>query len=212
MPQLDRVDLHIRAERLVARAHEALSEPRDRAALRRGLGYPPSHPQVRDSYRIVDRYLPERARPATERAFYTVAALIAAQPRNARDQDEEQTATDVAAPDGAQPAPEKVEEPARAARVNLGMTMALAVNDGKLKSTTTEARLHLLCRQDVNGIHRHLPRLIAHLRADLVPVSWVDLLIDLIRWERHRDEVARQWLRSYHRTVKDNPSEEGEAE
>lgn len=76
--------------------------PRDRAALRRTLGRDPADPRVRPAHGIVTRYLPDPDSPETgsprgpapseaeslavEWAFYTVAALIAAQTRDARDQ------------------------------------------------------------------------------------------------------------------------------
>jgi CRISPR type I-E-associated protein CasB/Cse2 len=50
-------------------------------------------------------------------------------------------------------------------------------------------------------VHRHLPRLIAHLRADLVAVDWVVLAEDLARWDIERDRVAKEWLQSFHRTL-----------
>jgi hypothetical protein len=59
----------------------------------------------------------------------------------------------------------------------------------------------VICRQQVDGVHRHLPRLIGHLRADLIPVAWVPLTVDLARWGRYPDQVGKRWLQDYYRTV-----------
>ncbi|MFD6104232.1 type I-E CRISPR-associated protein Cse2/CasB [Nocardia salmonicida] len=66
----------------------------DRADLRRSLRLTPEDPQTRRSHRIVAPYLPQNPDPATERAFYAIAAMIAAQPRAARDQDDQADTTE----------------------------------------------------------------------------------------------------------------------
>jgi CRISPR type I-E-associated protein CasB/Cse2 len=201
-PQHERSDeLTGRAAALVERVHRTLHTPGDRAALRRGLGQPPEHPNVRASHRIVATFVRDSDSLATERAFYAVASLIAAQPRKARD--DSLTDTDEAAenePAGTAAATE-LPAPRRPRHTNLGATLAQAVNSRILSEQTTEARLHLLCRQNLDGLHRHLPRLIAHLRADLVPIDWVQLTLDLARWPIEGDRVAKRWLQAFHRTI-----------
>jgi CRISPR system Cascade subunit CasB len=63
-----------------------------------------------------------------------------------------------------------------------------------------DARLQLLARQDLNGLHRQLPRLVLHLRADLVRIDWPVLVRDLARWGRDPRQVAKEWMQSYYRT------------
>jgi CRISPR system Cascade subunit CasB len=197
-----------RAERLVARVHNKLDVPADRAALRRGLGQSPEHPSVRACHAIVADLVDEHDDRATERAFYTVAALIAAQSRQARD-DSKADPTKEAGDEPADGANARATDPA-ATRArpapNLGATLASALNDHKLSVSeeTTEARLHLLCRQNLDGLHRHLPRLVTHLRAELVPIDWVQLIVDLSRWNTTGDLVAKQWLQAFHRTLATN--------
>lgn len=217
------------AERLVADVQKA--DPARRAALRRGIGHPPQHSSVRAAHAIVARHLPRGADDSTEWALYAVAALIAAQPRPARDQDSATTSDRSAAADSAAAAsgePTVTNEPLgsrvgaditadadtdpvlvtetahrKPAHINLGATLAAAVLTGRLKADTTEARLHLLCRQDLAGLHRHLPRLSAHLRSSQkpVPIDWVTLIADLAQWGPQRDLIAKQWLQSYYRAI-----------
>jgi CRISPR system Cascade subunit CasB len=198
--------LHRQATKLVGAAVKTLTHPdkRRRVALRRALGRSPEDPAVRAAHMVIAPVLPKRCDEATERAFYSVASMIAAQPRDARDEttgvndddDEPEQETQERAP------AEEVEEAEEAEeQESLGATLGRAVALGKLREDTTESRLHLMCRQDVSGIHRHLPRLIATLRADLLPVGWVRLTIDLSRWGRERDLVTKRWLQEYYRTL-----------
>ncbi|MBX6356499.1 MAG: type I-E CRISPR-associated protein Cse2/CasB [Micromonosporaceae bacterium] len=231
--------------------NETLEQPADRSALRRSLGRPPGDPMVRPAYRIVAPcldFLPDpddgglsvwqrRQVDAVERAFYTVAALIAAQPRAARDEylariaaaDGEPSVTEDAAsaslvgnggssgppPTGDTPAvtaevPDQREpaggRPALTRGRNLGICLAAAVNstpsrDRENAYRRLEARLRLVCRQDVDGVHRHLPRLVRQLRSDQVDIDWVRLTVDLARWGTDADTVAKSWLHSFYRTV-----------
>ncbi|WP_462187162.1 type I-E CRISPR-associated protein Cse2/CasB, partial [Frankia sp. CcWB2] len=223
--------LEWRAARLVEAVTDALAVPGRRAALRRSLGHSPQDPVVARAHGMVAPYLPVLPDPARdgfypdtaidvvaiERAFYTVAALMAAQPRSARDAEiaaaeaatptssEETTRTptteaeaDSAAEDrvGAADPADTTTVPAGTGRrrPSLGYTLAAAVRAGKLNGETIPPRLQLICRQDVAGVHRHLPRLVGQLRSDLVPVAWVPLIVDLARWGRYRDQVAKGWL------------------
>lgn len=155
------------------------------------------------------RYLPQEHDRATERAFYTIAALVAAQPRGARDQEaepeaepdseEEHDTAESTEPEDATAAPGQSAW-AGDERCTLGQTLAWAVENGHLKGDMVRDRLHLLARYRTERLHRELPKLIAHLRADFVPVDWGLLLRDLALWDRQRDQVAKQWVQHYHRT------------
>ena len=174
-----------KAEELVREVRRLLDSPADRAALRHSLGRPPEDATLA-VHRIVVRHLPHgQPDEATERAFYAVPAYIAAQPRQARDQD---------AAAGAHP-------PGPGRRQNFGESLARAAfRAGPAASGRMDARLQLLARQDLNGLHRQLPRLVLHLRADLVRIDWPVLIRDLARWGRDPKQVAKEWMQSYYRT------------
>ena len=205
-----RQQLADRAARLVAEVHRTVtSDPRRRAELRRALGRPPERLTAWGAHAVVAPCLPHGADPVTERAFYAVASLIAAQPRPAPDQGSareepprpaESTPTPAGEPGGAAADP----APAAGTAESLGAALGRAVAQGTLPGNV-ESRLHLLCRQDVDGLHRHLPRLITRLGADRVPVDWVTLLVDLARWGRERDQVVKRWLQDYYRTAAPAP-------
>jgi CRISPR system Cascade subunit CasB len=181
--------------------------PGDRSVLRHSLGKRPAEVAV-GVHRIVVPFLPERASnaagqsyyDAAERAYYMVAALIASQGRQARGQadagDVPETVADTATSqdtrDGAR------ESPVR--RRNLGYSLAQAAHQGaRDKSKNLEDRLELLCRQDIDGLYRHLPRLILQLRADQVRIDWGVLIRDLTRWAADPRQVAKEWAQSFYR-------------
>ena len=112
-----------------------LADPGNRSALRRTLRYPPEHPQARTAHRIVARFVPRDADAATEWAFYAIAAMMAAQPRKARDNIDNNEA-------------EKETKP-----TSLGVSIGQAVERGVLKEDSAESRLHLLCRQQLGLPH-----------------------------------------------------------
>ena len=165
-------------------------EPAVRATLRRGVGHRVEDPAMLPLHSFVIPYLGdlhERPRPswtptpgeAVERAFYAVATLIAAQPRQVRDRDAEHGPGS----DG------------------LGSALGTAVGKGLLNADTTEQRLHLLCRQSLDGVHIQLPRLMEHARKQGVDIAWGRLVLDLARWGGERDRVAKEWAQSFHRSV-----------
>ncbi|QSI48079.1 type I-E CRISPR-associated protein Cse2/CasB [Thermobispora bispora] len=169
-------------------------DPGRRAALRRSLGRPVTDITARGAHAVVAAWLPEAhevpgAEPyaAVESAYYTVAALVAAHPAS---QDQAESPS----PEAETAAREGVRE-----QVSLGRTLGLAAADGVVNPATAEARLHLLCRQDVAGLHRHLPGLFRLLHAKNVQVDLARLLIDLCRWGRWRDQVAKEWLQDFYR-------------
>lgn len=97
--------------------------------------------------------------------------------------------------------------PARRRRRDLGRCLADAVNTEPAPSKDQlyrrlEAQLRLVCRQDLDGIHRHLPRLVRYLRGGGVELDWIQLTVDLARWGTDADTVARTWLNSFYRTAR----------
>ncbi|GAA1748945.1 type I-E CRISPR-associated protein Cse2/CasB [Streptomonospora arabica] len=213
---MNRHQLVAAADRMVAHLRVVNQrEPGTRAMLRRGLGRPPEDIANFHAHAVVTRYLPDDSSPAEERAFYTVAALVAAQPRGARDQEAgasveddpfDEHVEDGATPAAAQNAPADrksagvPDEAGKETRRTLGQSLAWAVENGHLKGDMVRDRLHLLARYRTDRLHRELPKLIAHLRVDLVPIDWGYLLRDLARWDTERDQVAKQWVQHYHRT------------
>ncbi|MDS1269789.1 type I-E CRISPR-associated protein Cse2/CasB [Lipingzhangella sp. LS1_29] len=204
------------ADRMVARLNTIIvDDPGTRAALRRGLGRPPQDLANFHAHAVVAPYLPTSCDEATERAFYTVAALVAAQPRSARDQvtdsdeagEEPEPAPDSAGATTSGESAAEIVTASQAAskhRPNLGQTLAWAVEHGHLtnnpKRDPIRDRLHVLARYRTNRLHRELPKLIAYLRGQLVQVDWGYLLRDLARWEQDRERVAKEWVQQYHRT------------
>jgi CRISPR system Cascade subunit CasB len=210
------------ADALVKRVSKlVVDEPAARAALRRGVGLAPDDPRMLAAHRVVAPYVPVPREhdgdrrgpvsaweaPAVERAFYAVAAIMAAQSRSARDQGTE-TAEEEQRDGEASAEPPPTEEGSGDAaaekpqkRPNLGVSLAEAVFKRGLNADTTEQRLHLLARQNLDGVHRHLPRLVLHLRGDDVHVDWGVLARDLARWGHTPRQVAKEWVQSYHRTL-----------
>lgn len=83
----------------------------------------------------------------------------------------------------------------------LGSALGTAAGKGQLNADTTEQRLHLLCRQSLDGVHVQLPRLMAHARKQGVEIAWGQLVLDLARWGGERDRVAKEWAQGFHRSV-----------
>lgn len=179
-------------------------DPGTRATLRRGLGKRPTEVGVR-THSIVVRHLPEGLRDdgPEERAYYTVAALIAAQPRSARDDERDPEAAERTDP--TEP-PDNQQEPKRVG--DLGASLAMAVNRGELGGNSAESHLRLLVRQPIDTLHRRLPGLIRQLRGDRVPVNWVKLLDDLADYAWNQDRITKRWIQSYYRTLKTNADRE----
>jgi CRISPR system Cascade subunit CasB len=216
-------------DEFVAYIVERCEEPRVRASLRRGVGQRPE--TAFRSHAYVARWvspnnaIDERTQSykAKEWAYYAVAAMIAAQPGNARrdqepdseptDTDKPATPTSADAPQSPQAqtitdaAPGEVNVHRR--RPSLGVSLAMATAPGDtdtriIARDTAEKRLHLLTRQGLDGVHRHLPATIRHLRSARVAIDWAVLLRDLSRWTTTRDDVAKSWLQDFYRAEYDN--------
>ncbi len=170
------------------------ADPGARAALRSGLGKPLD--EVPRMHRIVAPLLPLSVRDDdTQRAFYTVASLIAAQKSEAL------RAGRIPA-DGSTP----TDGDSSAARApygtSLGLTFAAAVSaDGRngLRENAAETRLNLLTRQSTPGLHRHLPAAVRQLCDKKTPPDWAQLLVHLRAWPRDRKEIGRRWLQDFYR-------------
>lgn len=220
------------ADKYVAYVHKKVKEdPGRRSALRRSLGRPVENVATRRAHSVVAPWLPsDRTRPAVENAYYSVAALIAAQPRDRGEQadaafevDEQAAASTAPSPqDESAGGPDDTTAKRKTIRpsTSLGGTLGQAVRDKKINSNTVETRLHLLCRQDVAGLHRMLPGLIRQLAAKEIAPDWGRLLVDLSRWEYERGQVTKRWLQDFYRAVyqtdpaeptnDDNPESEGQ--
>lgn len=183
-----------------------------RAALRRGVGK--DLDAVPFMHRFVASWLTdEQTRNRdVQRAYYTVASLIAAQRRD------QYAAAKNEAPRKDTPAggPEEVDAsgpqngpgPAASRRISsrsLGHAFADGVIKGGqgsgLRESSAETRLNLLTRQSTDGLHRHLPGAVRQLRDRDVEVDWARLLVDLCQWRRRSATIKRTWLQDYHRTL-----------
>jgi CRISPR system Cascade subunit CasB len=204
----DTVRIPASADALVRRVtHLVRKNPGDRSTLRHSLGKLPEDAAL-GVHRIVVPFLPvppddgrkTSEYEAAERACYAVAALIASQPRGAREQ-ARTSSTPAEVPAGQDAAPSEVRGPGAQdrRRRNLGYSLAHAVEQGG-NARSMENHLQLLARQDVEGLYRHLPRLILQLRGDQVRIDWGVLIRDLTRWARDPRLVAKEWAQSYYRT------------
>ncbi|WP_249715096.1 type I-E CRISPR-associated protein Cse2/CasB [Rhizomonospora bruguierae] len=211
------IDTYDRFVRHVTRVCQDV--PERRASLRRGLGRPPE--QAYGMHATVAQWLPDPPGRALEYALYSVASMIAAQSRSGRrgndtTADADPATGDTAEHSGADPdtavgvvvqdfEPEP-DHSSRTRRPSLGTALAEAVKDARMSrraigKATAEKRLHLLVRQDLPGVHRHLPGLVRHIRSLDVPVDWAQLIADLSWWDGYRDVVAKRWLQDYYRIV-----------
>ncbi|WP_244315530.1 type I-E CRISPR-associated protein Cse2/CasB [Streptomyces albidochromogenes] len=171
-------------------------DPGARSALRSGLRK--DLDSVRRMHRLIAPWLPEPRTEDVERAYYAIAAMIAAQPRSA-----------LAVPaDGPLQPDEELAATGRAGRrrASLGAAFAAAVTEGpgrekEMRVGTAESRLNLLTRQSVNGLHRHLPSAVGYLRSLGVEVDWAQLLDDLGDWRKHSGRISRTWLQDFYRVL-----------
>lgn len=177
------------SDRFVTYVHHVCESTQGRAALRRGLGLPVE--RCNQLHRYLVPWLrdhDDQHHADVRRAYYAVAALIAARPRSARD------ATPVTSASASW-----YERP------NLGASLGRAVAKGVLKANSAESALHLMARQSSDAIHPGLPALVRQLLGGGVRVDWAVLLEDLAWWNRSRDRIATLWLESYFRTVDGTP-------
>ncbi|MBM9507988.1 type I-E CRISPR-associated protein Cse2/CasB [Actinacidiphila acididurans] len=206
--------------------------PGAQSALRAGLGKPVTDVPARMHAALLRPGLiredPERRGYADkERAYYAVAALIAARPRAQRLSQApggpdtgtaEDSLRDGAAPvvssenggDGTEPAalntiPDAASAAFRPHGTSLGESFALAVgrrDPDQLKSGAAESRLHLLVRQDLDGAHRMLPSVFRWLGSSGVVPDYACLLHDLAAWRYGRDAISTRWLQEFYRSLR----------
>jgi CRISPR system Cascade subunit CasB len=222
-----RMDEMAKIDLFISRITDACrTSPAVKADLRSGIGKPVA--QARRMHKtVLNSAFPSGQPPSKEQAYYTVAALIAAQPGGAfrtaaedsSDDESSDGTRDIPGGPTADSAAASASEaavgtttpgststalpPLGSERRNLGASLAVAVHQKKMRPNTAEARLHLLTRQATDGVHQRLPGVVRHLLAGspLVPVDWAYLLYDLRRWEFERDDVAKEWLQTYYRTL-----------
>ncbi|MER6145878.1 type I-E CRISPR-associated protein Cse2/CasB [Streptomyces sparsogenes] len=179
-------------------------DKRVQADLRSGLGLP--YTRCNRMHRHLVRFTSETMHPDARQARYTVASLIAARPRTARDADA--TAAAGRARDGEElDSSPRVEAQGSTAvagtqsRFNLGASLAATVCRQGLKPDSAEGELHLLTRQSTDAFLPRLPSLIRLVLSTGAPVDWAVLLEDLEWWNHDRDRIATRWLDSYYRTL-----------
>ncbi|MGW0734438.1 type I-E CRISPR-associated protein Cse2/CasB [Streptomyces sp. NPDC002851] len=185
-------------------------DPGARSALRSGLRRALNDRRSYRMHRFITPWLSRHGvhRESAQRAYYTVAAMIASQPRSSPAStvaDEEAGSGSAPPADHTAAAEEPVKEK-RAARYgqSLGASFAVAVTgssvrDKEMRESTAETRLNLLTRQSTEGLHRHLPAAVGYLRDLDVPVDWAQLQDDLMAWPYHSGRIARRWLQDYYR-------------
>lgn len=164
-----------------------------RSGLRRGLD------DVPRMHRFVAPWLPGNGQvpDAEQRAYYAVAAMIAAQPRGSYTAPDNERTPDLDATAAAE-----VTTPRYGMSLGLAFASAVAESPGRereMRESTAESRLNLLTRQSINGLYRHLPAAVGYLRDVGVPVDWAQLLSDLVAWPTHSGKISRRWLQDYYR-------------
>ncbi|ANH93160.1 type I-E CRISPR-associated protein Cse2/CasB [Streptomyces sp. SAT1] len=196
----------------VTRVIAACRNAGEQQALRRALGKPVNEVPARTHAVLLKPRQTEDDGPdlplvpyeaGDKRPFYAVAALIAARPRAQRM--DTGTPRDDEEKDHSAPAADKGPGASsfRPGGTTLGESLALAVTrrDDAIKEKGAENRLHLMVRQDVEGLHRMLPSVVRLVSGAGVHVDHARLLRDLRAWPTYRDDVATRWLESYYRTL-----------
>ncbi|MEV8363745.1 type I-E CRISPR-associated protein Cse2/CasB [Streptomyces niveus] len=208
----------------VERVREACLRPGTQQALRRALAKPVHEVPARTHAALLRDGLVPDGGAATKRAYYSVAALIAVRPRTERllDTTGQQAAQDSEKhsgthPAGTQPLPpaERIQPGATADTTHtpsqvswgtsLGASLAQAVSRGGqdgIKEDGAESRLHLLVRQETDGMHRMLPAVLRLTGSAGVATDYGRLLYDVRRWQYDRDTTSTRWLEDYYRVLR----------
>lgn len=199
------------------------------SALRAGLGKPVAEVPARMHAALLRPGLirentADQGYRDKERAYYAVAALIAARPRAQRLSDDPDTPglsmegerldfmtgvsvlpeSGAGGTQSAVPAPGTAAAAFRPQGTSLGESFALAVgrrSPDQLRSGAAESRLHLLVRQDLDGVHRMLPSVFRWLGSSGVSPDYACLLRDLAVWRYRRDTVSTRWLQDFYRSL-----------
>lgn len=183
------------------------ADPGARAALRAGLRRDLDDPRARAMHRLLTPRLPEGCDDKTAQAHYTVASLIAAQPRHAFVPDQED-AEHTAVEQGEQAIQKSGEPDEKAVPSELtpygssfGATLGQAViaTGASMRMSAAESRINLLTRQSLRGIHLHLPAAVNQVRATGTLINWGQLLADLVNWHDQSGRISRRWLQDFYR-------------
>ncbi|NKI41097.1 type I-E CRISPR-associated protein Cse2/CasB [Streptomyces sp. LD120] len=199
------------------------SDPGARSALRSGVGK--DLDAVPRMHQVIAHLVPPAADDRAQRAYYAVAAMIAEQTRRKQRSSSEEETEDAegteeaedaeGAEDGASggaPAGTAPGSEDRAATLrpdygsSLGAAFAAAVDvasgrERQMRRGTAESRLNVLCKQQITGLHRHLPASVRYLRSLGVPVDFARLLQDLLDWPRDSGRITRYWLQDFYREL-----------
>ncbi|MDJ1130574.1 type I-E CRISPR-associated protein Cse2/CasB [Streptomyces iconiensis] len=192
------------------------NDPGARAALRAGLRRDLDHPRARDMHRLLTPLLRDGCDDRTAQAHYTVASLIAAQPRHAfvadQDEDEDEGAEEAPGPAQKQTSREDGERgegntPPKTAPygtsygTSFGTALGHAVT-GKgtsMRLSAAESSINRLTRQSIRGIHLHLPAAVNQVRTTGTVIDWGRLLADLVDWPYRSGRISRHWLQDFYR-------------
>ncbi|MBZ4318440.1 type I-E CRISPR-associated protein Cse2/CasB [Streptomyces huiliensis] len=166
------------------------NSPGAHARLRRGLGKDVN--QADGMHEFIAHWLPEKRNRERDRAYYAVAALIAAQPRHVV---RGRPANDTEA-----------EQPIGAYGPSFGRTLAESVlkspaQERARRRDSARKRLELLVRQSPTGLHRYLPSATRLLRQCETEPDWAQLLQDLIRWPWNAADIGSRWQQDYFRAL-----------
>jgi CRISPR system Cascade subunit CasB len=186
------------------------TDPGARAALRAGLRRDLDHPRARPMHRLLTPRLPEGCDDKTAQAHYTVASLIAAQPRHAFSlgQEDDEDTSDEHGTAEKQPLREEGEPDEEVASPgpalygpSFGAALGQAVTaKGKpMRMSAAESRINLLTRQSLRGIHLHLPAAVNQVRTTGASIDWGQLLTDLVDWQYQSGRISRRWLQDFYR-------------
>ncbi|QKW10948.1 type I-E CRISPR-associated protein Cse2/CasB [Streptomyces sp. NA04227] len=184
------------------------TDPGARSALRSGVGK--DLDSVPRMHQVIAHLVPTAANDSSQRAYYAVAAVIAEQARRQQAPQVEDTGSTAADDPTAEPGTE--ESAAGAVRpdygTSLGAAFAAAVVAGpgrerQMRRGTAESRLNILCKQQITGLHRHLPASVRYLRSLNVPIDFARLLQDLVDWPRDSGRITRRWLQDFYRALQE---------
>lgn len=145
------------------------------AALRRGLGKEPG--TAPEMYTYVVPFVPKEARPYQEAPYYLVAALFAWH---------------------------QLDWPSEDRFTNLGASLArlrrkLASDRGETpeQGDSTERRFVALLSSPGEDLPFQLRQMIGLLRANEIPVNWLQLLFDIQQWNADSRIVQRRWASAF---------------
>ncbi|WP_035954151.1 type I-E CRISPR-associated protein Cse1/CasA [Kitasatospora sp. NRRL B-11411] len=83
------------------------------------------------------------------------------------------------------------------ARHNLGWSYHEAIQHG-IRAANARAALRTLAGGELDDLVLALPGAISWLCSKKAPVAWSVLLRDLTRWNRHAEQVRREWFQAFH--------------